>query len=141
MLKLGWRCNAQKRPRGIFPSVLYMQYRWRVERWLRKHLPVSVTWHIRASLFFALLWVPNIIRYRNMSLDSEVRKRTDMNEKIASEQDGLLISSENTMTSTTSAQNNRKWLILNTHLNAVLYSSCFWVQIGVLPVSQGFVCK
>ena len=74
-----------------------------------------------------------------MSLDSEVRKRTDMTDEIGSEQDGILISSENTMK--TSVKSNRKWLILNTHLNAVIYSSCFWVQIGVLPVSEGFVCK
>lgn len=76
-----------------------------------------------------------------MSLDSEVRKRADMNGEMASEQDDILISSENTMKATTSLKSDRKWLILNTHLNAVIYSSCFWVQIGVLPVSEGFVGK
>lgn len=68
-----------------------------------------------------------------MSLDSEIRKRADMNGEMASEQDDILISSENTMKATTSLKSDRKWLILNTHLNAVIYSSCFWVQIGVLP--------
>lgn len=76
-----------------------------------------------------------------MSLDSEVRKRADMNGEMGSEQDDILISSENTMKATTSLKSDRKWLILNTHLNAVIYSSCFWVQIGVLPVSEGFVGK
>jgi len=76
-----------------------------------------------------------------MSLDSEIRKRADMNGEMASEQDDILISSENTMKATTSLKSDRKWLILNTHLNAVIYSSCFWVQIGVLPVSEGFVGK
>ena len=76
-----------------------------------------------------------------MSLDSKVRKRTEMNGEIGSEQDGIKTSSENTMETTTSLKSNRKWLILNTHLNAVIYSSCFWVQIGVLPVSEGFVFK
>ena len=76
-----------------------------------------------------------------MSQDSEVRKRMSMNEEIGSEQDGILKSSENTMKTTTSMKSNTKWLILNTHLNAAIYSSCFWVQIGVLPVSEGFVCK
>ena len=76
-----------------------------------------------------------------MSLDSEVRKRTEMNGEIDSEQYENLISPENTMKTTTSVKDNRKWLILNTHLNAAIYSSCFWVQIGVLPVSEGFVCK
>lgn len=74
-----------------------------------------------------------------MSLDSEVRKRTDMTGEIGSDQDGIMISSENTVNNTTSLKDNRKWLILNTHLNAAIYSSCFWVQIGVLPVSEGFV--
>lgn len=76
-----------------------------------------------------------------MSLDSEIRKRADMNGEMGSEQDDILISSENTMKATTSLKSDRKWLILNTHLNAVIYSSCFWVQIGVLPVSEGFVGK
>lgn len=67
-----------------------------------------------------------------MSQDSEVRKRVNMSEEIGSEQDGVLISSGNTKTAT-STKSNRKWLILNTHLNAAIYSSCFWVQIGVLP--------
>lgn len=57
----------------------------------------------------------------------------NMNEEIGSEQDGILISSENKMKTATSGKSNRKWLILNTHLNAAIYSSCFWVQIGVLP--------
>ena len=77
-----------------------------------------------------------------MSQDSGVRKRMNMSEEIGSEQDGVLISSEkteNTMKTTTSMKSTRKWLILNTHLNAAIYSSCFWVQIGVLPVSEGFV--
>ena len=76
-----------------------------------------------------------------MSQDSEVRKRMNVNEEIGSEQDGILISSENTMKTTSSPKSNSKWLILNTHLNAAIYSSCFWVQIGVLPVSEGFLCK
>lgn len=73
-----------------------------------------------------------------MSLDSEVRKRTDMTEEIGSDQNGVIMSSENTM-KTTSFKQNRKWLLLNTHVNAVMYSSCFWVQIGVLPVSVDLV--
>ena len=76
-----------------------------------------------------------------MSQDSEVRKRVNMSEEIGSEQDGVLISSGNTMKTATSKKSNRKWLILNTHLNAAIYSSCFWVQIGVLPVSEGFACE
>ena len=32
------------------------------------------------------------------------------------------------------AHKNHRWLLLNIYFNAVLYSSCFWVQIGVLPV-------
>lgn len=31
------------------------------------------------------------------------------------------------------AHKNHRWLLLNIYFNAVLYSSCFWVQIGVLP--------
>lgn len=45
-----------------------------------------------------------------------------------------VISSDEAM----SFKHSRKWLILNTHLNAVMYSSCFWIQIGVLPVSGHF---
>lgn len=66
-----------------------------------------------------------------MSLDSEVRKRSDMIEETGSNQsdNDRVISSDEAM----SFKHGRKWLILNTHLNAVMYSSCFWIQIGVLP--------
>lgn len=112
-------------------------------------LPVSVTWQIRATGNSALNYLSCrsyigflvFIRCRNMSLDSEVRKRTEMNGEIGSEQDDNLISSKNTMKTTASLKDNRKWLILNTHVNAAIYSACFWVQIGVLPVSEGFVYK
>lgn len=73
-----------------------------------------------------------------MSVDSEVRKRTDMTEESGLDQNGIM-TFENSMKTTTSCQHNRKWLLLNTHVNAVMYSSCFWVQIGVLPVSGVFV--
>lgn len=69
-----------------------------------------------------------------MSLDSEVRKRSDMMEETGPDPDPVMTSSGSTIkTTTTTCKNNRKWLLLNTHLNAVIYSSCFWVQIGVLP--------
>ena len=72
-----------------------------------------------------------------MSLDSEVRKRSDMMEETGPDPDPVITSSGSTMKTTTiTCKNNRKWLLLNTHLNAAIYSSCFWVQIGVLPVSE-----
>lgn len=72
-----------------------------------------------------------------MSLDSEVRKRSDMMEETGPDPDPVITSPGSTIKTTTiTCKNNRKWLLLNTHLNAVIYSSCFWVQIGVLPVSE-----
>lgn len=31
-------------------------------------------------------------------------------------------------------KHSNKWFLYNIYFNAILYSSCFWVQIGVMPV-------
>lgn len=71
-----------------------------------------------------------------MSLDSDVRKRIDMNGEISSDKDQMVSISDTSMKAAVDFRHNRKWLLFNTHLNAVLYSSCFWVQVGVLPVRE-----
>ena len=71
-----------------------------------------------------------------MSLDSDVRKRIDMNGEFSSDKDQMVSFSDTSMKTVVDFKHNRKWLLFNTHLNAVLYSSCFWVQLGVLPVRE-----
>lgn len=72
-----------------------------------------------------------------MSQDIEVRKRYEMTEESSPDKEEMTFSSSETMKTSVEFMLNRKrkWLIFNTHLNAAIYSSCFWVQIGVLPVS------
>lgn len=72
-----------------------------------------------------------------MSQDNEVRKRYEMTEESSPDKEEMTFSSSETMKTSSEFMLNRKrkWLIFNTHLNAAIYSSCFWVQIGVLPVS------
>lgn len=70
-----------------------------------------------------------------MSLDSDVRKRFEMNGEVSSDRDQFLSCSDANVKTSMDYRHCRKSLLFNTHLNAVLYSSCFWVQIGVLPVS------
>lgn len=60
-----------------------------------------------------------------------------MNGEVTPDKDDLMASSDTPHKETSlDFRHNRKWLLFNTHLNAVLYSSCFWVQIGVLPVRE-----
>lgn len=56
-----------------------------------------------------------------------------MNGEISSDRDQFLPCSDTNVKTSMDYRHCRKWLLFNTHLNAVLYSSCFWVQIGVLP--------
>ena len=60
-----------------------------------------------------------------------------MTEESSPDKEEMTFSSSETMKTSVEFTLNRKrkWLIFNTHLNAAIYSSCFWVQIGVLPVS------
>ena len=78
-----------------------------------------------------------------MSQDIEVRKRKEMTEESSPDKEETIFSSSETMKSSVDFMLNRKrkWLIFNTHLNAAIYSSCFWVQIGVLPVSWFILSK
>ena len=59
-----------------------------------------------------------------------------MNGEASSDKVDLVSSSDATMKTAVDFRHNRKWLLFNTHLNAAIYSSCFWVQIGVLPVRE-----
>lgn len=58
-----------------------------------------------------------------------------MTEESSPDKEEMTFSSSETMKTSVEFMLNRKrkWLIFNTHLNAAIYSSCFWVQIGVLP--------
>ena len=75
--------------------------------------------------------------FDKMSVASEVLQRTGMTEELGLCEDQKMTSlnhKAHVKSPVYSLVHNRKCLLVNTHLNAVIYSSCFWVQLGVLPV-------
>lgn len=63
-----------------------------------------------------------------MNQEIRARKRTEMDGEINPEKDKVPVPVA------PAYAHNKKWFLYNIYFNAILYSSCFWVQIGVMPV-------
>lgn len=66
-----------------------------------------------------------------MNQEIRARKRTEMDGEIDPEKEEVPVPVA------PAYAHNKKWFLYNIYFNAILYSSCFWVQIGVMPVSTG----
>lgn len=62
-----------------------------------------------------------------MNQEIRARKRTEMDGEINPEKEEVPVHV------TPGYAHNKKWFLYNIYFNAILYSSCFWVQIGVMP--------
>lgn len=62
-----------------------------------------------------------------MNQEIRARKRTEMDGEIDPEKEEVPVPVA------PAYAHNKKWFLYNIYFNAILYSSCFWVQIGVMP--------
>ena len=83
---------------------------------------------------------------QNMSLDSDVHRRTRIEEEMeneGSDEKASSIHAEFAPPNEATKTGKTTGLIWKTHLNVALYSCCFWIQLGVLPVwfTLSIICR